>query len=107
MLIGSSNCNCAGERREALALAPRPPSRRHVVEADHAGVSSVADRDDERSAGSRAARRSPGDAAASSGASSRSIAKIVAGLEPRRGDQRDAADLVQRVFELGQHGRRG
>ena len=102
MLIGSSNCSVVGECGEAapLRVAAEPGD---VVERQHARRALGADRD-RRAAAPGAARRAdcPARRCASSGASSRSIAEIVAGLEPRRGDQRDAADLVQRVFELGE-----
>ena len=55
-----------------------------------------------RRSGSFAARRLPGAAVGQLGRQLAQHAEIVAGLEPRRGDQRRAAGLVQRVFEFGQ-----
>ena len=102
MLIGSSNCR----RRRELGQ-PRPLGgaaagrRRRRRRARPAGRG--ADLDHQLAAPAAAPRRSlPGAAPASSGASCIEHAGVVAGLERGRGHQRPAADLVQRVFQLGQ-----
>ena len=101
MLIGSSNCNwpASAASFSRSAARPRPQTSSNRTAPGTLSSPIVMTR---RRSGSCAARRLPGAAAASSGASVAQHSEIVAGLEPGGGDQRGAARLVQRVFELGQ-----
>ena len=102
MLIGSSNCSCAASSAEPRALRGAAHARRRcrtrIAPAPCVRRSGYASqlRQLRRIQLARLAR------ARSSGASVVDHADIVAGLERRRGDQRAAADLVQRVFQLRQ-----
>ncbi len=101
MLIGSSNCERALElcKPRAMAFAAH---RGHVGKAEKAALFVVADADQRGQMRQplrlQAARR----AAVDLGRELAQHADIVAGLERIGGDQRLAADLVERVFELGQ-----
>ncbi len=106
MLIGSSNCSVAGKlgKPRAVALAAHGE---HVGEAQKAALFVVADADQRSSAPA---------AASTAGGPARSVdlrrqlaqhADVVAGLEAVGGDQRLAADLVERVFQLGAADRPG
>ena len=101
ILTGSSNCSVAA----SAASVPRwraPPIRATSSKGIVPGQAGPPIWITARSCGSRAACRSPGGDFASSGSSVFSISDIVAGLERGRGDERGAADLVQREFEFAQ-----
>ena len=101
MLIGSSNCSVVASavkpRRDATV--PRPM---HVVEAQRSGGVAFADLDDDLELRQPRGGKLAGHAAAEFRRQRVDHADVVAGLERGRGDERAAADLVERVFQLGQ-----
>ena len=100
MLIGSSNCSSGARSLQPLAIRVAAVMG-DLLEREGAGIV-AADLDH------RPQRRQPCGVQFARmgrrqfGRQRVDHADIVAGLEARRGDQRLAADLVQRVFDLGQ-----
>ena len=100
MLIGSSNCSC-GASSATRARSASPPRARTSSKPRKPSLAPPM-RMSVRRLGSRAACSSPGVAAGDLRRQLAQHADIVAGLEAVGGDQRLAAHLVERVFELGQ-----
>ena len=101
MLMASSNCRISPARRAARDAARRPcrATSSNAMVPGHFGPPIWITW---RSCGSFAARRRPGSELGKLRHQRVDHLHVVRGLERGRGDDRGAADLVQREFELGQ-----
>ncbi len=100
MLIGSSNCNFAPR---AASVRKRAGVRGHAqsVEIVHPGSSFVAQADHLPQLGKALRRERAGPAAVDLRHDIAQNREVIAGLEPRRQDERLASHLGERVFEFG------